>query len=326
MKHISLAIALTIAVAACGDDNGSANRPDANPPVSMPDAAAADAAAADAAIADAAPPDAALPDAEPPDAGPPPQIFAYWANFGGTIGRVDVDDNTQAGDIVTGLTTPFRVAVDPDNEKIYYGGGTARITQADLDGQNPVPVIETGETPFGLTVDTVNDKLYWSEFNSGRILRSDLDGSNAEVVIGTGLNAPSGIWIDTQNENIYVISSNNTQIQRANMDGTGLETVAPDLGGQGIDVLVDPVTPRILYSRAGADISVMDLDGSNQAVFVGDQSDVHGMAVDVVAGKLYWAAGGVIRRADLADGGNVEDVHNAAASLWGISLLPTPAP
>lgn len=281
---------------------------------------------ADAALPDAALADAALPDATPPDAEPPPKIFVYWVNTTGTVGRVNVDDNTDAGDVASGLIQPFAVAVDPDNDKIYYGGGTATITQADLDGSNATGVVPTGEAPYGMTIDTVNDKIYWSEFGGDRVMRADLDGSNAEPVIEAGINDPSGIWVDTQNQKVYVIEYNNTALRRANLDGTGLETVASSLGGQGVSVIVDPDTQRIFYSLRGSEVRVMDLDGSNQGTFVGGQSLVQGMAVDFVAGKLYWSSAGVIRRADLADGGNVEDVYDTGVNAWHLSILPTPAP
>lgn len=218
------------------------------------------------------------------------------------------------------------MAVDAANQKIYYGGGAATITQAELDGSNPVPAVPTGEAPSGLAIDATNGKLYWSAFGAGSVLRADLDGSNVETIIAGSLDSPSGVWVDEQNGKLYVITYNNTRIQRANLDGSGLETVAASLGGQGIDVIVDPATQTIYYSLRGAEIRTMSLDGSNQATLVSGQASVQGMAVDFAAGKLYWTTGGVIRRADLADGANIEDIVDTGANVWGIGIFPPPAP
>ncbi len=294
----------------------------------MPDAAEPDASpVADAAAPDAAAPDAAPPDAAPPDAAPPPDIFAYWANVGGSVGRVNVDDNSNAGDIVSDLDAPFRVAVDPVDEHIYYAGGSATIIRADLDGSNPVDIIPTGESPYGMAIDAVNRKIYWSEFAAGRILRADLDGSNSEAILTSGFNGPSGVWVDPDGGKVYIMNYNSNALNRANLDGSGFETVAGNLAGfQGIDVFLDASTQKIYFSRRDAEIRIMDIDGSNQATFIGGQGAVHGMAVDFVAGKIYWISSGTIRRADLADGGNVEDIYATGANAWGLSILPTPAP
>lgn len=323
MQKSLFVTALLLLFAACGDDQGSSGNADAARPADANPAADASTPAVDGSPADAG--DIDDPDAAPPDAAPPAPSFVYWANLSGTIGRAD-SAGSAPGDIVTGLNQPSRVAVDAVNQKIYYGGGQATITQADLDGSNPVAVVPTGESPSGLAIDATNGKLYWSTFGAGSVLRADLDGSNVETILDGSLDSPSGIWVDEQNGKLYVITYNNTEIQRANLDGSVLETVAASLGGQGIDVMVDPSTQTIYYSLRGAEIRTMSFDGSNQATLISGQAAVQGMAVDFVAGKIYWTTGGVIRRADLADGGNVEDVVDTGANVWGIGILPPQAP
>ena len=253
-------------------------------------------------------------------------MFVLWANLAGTIGRANIN-GSESGDIVSGLSNPFRVVVDPDSEKIYYAGGTATITRADLDGSNPVDFVTDGESPYGMALDTTNDKLYWSEFSGSRILRANLDGSNVEAIITSGISDPSGVWVDVQGGKVYVLGYNDNTLKRANLDGTELETVSGSLPGfQGVDIIVDSATETILYSRRDTDIRTMNFDSSNPTSRISGQSAVQGMAVDFVAGKLYWASAGVIRRADLADGGNIEDIVDTGVNVWGIGILPTPAP
>jgi hypothetical protein len=322
MKKSLFLTTLLLLFAACGDNLKQSGESDAAQPADASPAADAS-TPADGSPADAG--DIDDPDAAPLDAAPPAPSFVYWANLAGTIGRANIDGSAP-GDIVTGLTESSRVAIDAANQKIFYGGGEATITQADLDGSNPVAVVPTGASPSGMAIDATNGKLYWSTFTTDSVLRADLDGSNVETILDGNVTDPSGIWIDEQNGKLYVITYNTTQIRRANLDGSGLETVAASLGGQGVEVIVDPTTQTIYYSQRGAEIRTMSLDGSNQATLISGQATVQGMAVDFAAGKLYWTASGVIRRADLADGANIEDIVDTGVNVWGIGFLPPLAP
>ncbi len=151
-------------------------------------------------------------------------------------------------------------------------------------------------------------------------MRADLDGSNSEVVADTAT-SPLGITIDSGSARIYFITYNNTALFRVNTDGTGMETLAT-LAGQGVGVAFDSAAQKVYYSTRANDIFVSDADGSNQAVLITGQGAVQGLAIDTDEGSIYWSApiAGMIRKADLADGANIEDFAASQGNAWHVAL------
>jgi len=178
----------------------------------------------------------------------------------------------------------------------------------------------------GLAIDSTNGKLYWSEFRTSGVVRMDLDGSTQEELISGGVGDMSGIALDVPNGKMYMIVYNNTAIYSANLDGTDVTAVATGLGGQGVGIAVDSSTQKLYYALRNNDIYVMNTDGTDPGVLLTGQTVVTGLALDVAGGKIYWvaAANGMIRRADLADGGNIEDVSSTNGNAWHMAFMPAP--
>ena len=247
----------------------------------------------------------------------------YWTTAAGSLWRVDVN-GTNAIELKAGIGGTASVATDPVTRTIFYSRNSA-IVRADSDGANPVDIVANGGLPSGLAVDSTNRKLYWSDFNGGRVMRADLDGSNPTQVVGN-LDSPSAIAFDVPSGKVYVITYNNTKLVRFNLDGTNLETLASNLGGQGVGLAVDSSGGKVYYSTRSNSIYVANLDGSNATTLVTNQTTVHGIAIDVTAGRLYWAdwLGGVLRSANLADGGNIQDVNSGSSRNLGLAWMPAP--
>ncbi|NVJ00077.1 cadherin-like domain-containing protein [Myxococcus sp. AM009] len=247
----------------------------------------------------------------------------YWMTASGSLWRVDVN-GTNAIELATGISGASSVATDPVTRTLFYTRDSA-IVRADSDGANPVDVVANGGYPSGLAVDSTNRKLYWSDFNGSRVMRAELDGSNPTQIVG-GIDSPSAIAFDVPNDKAYVITYNNTRLVRFNLDGTNLETVASNLGGLGVGLAVDSSGGKLYYSTRGNSIYVANLDGSSVTPLVANQTTVHGIAIDVSAGRLYWAdwLGTALRSANLADGGDIQDVNAGSARNLGLTWMPAP--
>ncbi|ATB46231.1 NHL repeat containing protein [Corallococcus macrosporus DSM 14697] len=247
----------------------------------------------------------------------------YWMTAAGSLWRVDVN-GANAIELATGLSGTSSIATDPVNRTLFYSRDSA-IVRADSDGANPVTVVANGGYPSGLAVDSTNRKLYWSDFNGSRVMRAELDGSNPTQVVG-GIGSPSAVAIDVPNGKAYVITYNNTILVRFNLDGSNLETVASSLGGQGVGLAVDSSGGKVYYSTRGNSIYAANLDGSNVTTLVTNQTTVHGIAIDVTAGRLYWAdwLGAALRSANLADGSDIQDVNSGSARNLGLAWMPAP--
>lgn len=216
-----------------------------------------------------------------------------------------VEVNGIRGDLVTtpAPTAPMSssaavlgIALDVEHGKIYwtdFEGG--RIRRAALDGSGVEAPVEVAG-PVGVAVDAKSGQLFWTTDASypRALARSALDGSNVKrLVAGRSANRPAAVAVDATARKIYWSESVAGRIRRANLDGTRVE----DLLTSGLGVT----------DRPGAEVTF-----------------VPGIAVDPVAGKLYWTelTTATIRRADL-DGSGAEvllDRSDGLDSPIGLAL------
>lgn len=255
----------------------------------------------------------------------PVEPTIFWVNSNVSLRRA-AGDGADAGEVLTGAKSV--IAVDPKTRTLFFDrGNPTNIARANLDGSNPVDIVTGVGTVAGLAVDSVNGKLYWTDFGSSRLMRSDLDGANRAQVVATA-GSPSGLALDVANSKVFFLTYNQTALYSVKYDGTGLTTLASALGGQGLAVAVDSSKQKVYYSLRGNDVYVRNTDGSNPVTLVTGQGTVQGLGIDVAGGKVYWAASSaqMIRRANLADGGNVEDVSASNGNGFSLAVLPAPMP
>ena len=94
-------------------------------------------------------------------------------------------------------TTLQGIAVDPENEKLYWADTQERkIFRSAPDFSMLESLVVSGLVePSGLALDLKAKKMYWSDSGTQKIQRANLDGSNVEDVIATGLIRPFDIEI-----------------------------------------------------------------------------------------------------------------------------------
>ena len=243
--------------------------------------------------------------------------YIYGAAWGsGKIRRTTLD-GSNIEDLVTGLRWPRDVALDIAGNKMYWvDAGANKVQRANLDGTNVDNLVNAQGHPFGVALDTTSGKMYWSIWNPGKIRRANLDGTNVEDLI-TGLKEPEDIDLDLSGGKIYWTDTATNKIQRANLDGSNIEDLVTVGLSHPLGLTLDVAGGKIYWTNTsfwpwggpGVDkISRANLDGTNlEDLVTTGFSIAHGIALDVSAGKMYWADGGKISRANL-DGSNVEDV------------------
>ena len=255
----------------------------------------------------------------------------YWTNPATqTIQRADLDGsnveilfNLQEDVLYTDWRGPrIGIALDVDGGKIYWADSRqGTIQRADLDGQNVEILFDpTVRRPHGIALYL--DKMYWSDAWKGTIHRADLDGRNLKILI-TG-NRPKDIAL-LEGDKIYWVDDG--KIQAADLDGSNVKEVLTGLSNPG-DIALDGVRDKIYWTESFRreqwehTIQRADLDGSNvEAIIVSEPTDSDSsekMALDVLAGKIYWmdADGKAIQRAEL-DGSNVETIVTRSDKDWG---------
>jgi hypothetical protein len=156
---------------------------------------------------------------------------------------------------------------------------------------------------------TLTGKLFVLEASGGgRLFSINPDGSDKTFLV-TGCPVPDGVAVDVQAGHIYwtnmgVPRANDGSIERSDLDGGNRTTIVPSGGTYTPKQLhFDPVGRKLYWSdREGMRVMRCDLDGSNVETLVqtgqGDQDRRDetnwcvGVAVDHVAGHLYWTQKG----------------------------------
>lgn len=208
----------------------------------------------------------------------------------------------------------------------------------------PVPVArQINDLDFPICgLEPKEGKIYWTDMSAGDIQRANLDGSNAEVILEGGIRGPESIALDGTAGNMYWTDWNGDtgKIQRSDLDGSNSETLVVGLNRPG-EIALDLVAGKMYYTDSyftslrfsdnffSARIMRADLDGSNAETILSIGEIVNGgipfwdilppyqdIALDLSSGKMYWAGGSGIGRANL-DGSNVETILEGGFKLRG---------
>jgi hypothetical protein len=175
--------------------------------------------------------------------------------------------------------------LDPINDHLYWSISGAGIVRGGVVGCETL--IPLSNPPYGIELDLPGGRVYWVTNYPGELARADLDGSNVEVLV-SGLSHSRGLALDLDHGKVYW--TENSRIGRADLDGSNVETVI-DVGA--FDVAVDPQVGQIYWIDV-LQVHRADLDGSNVEDLVqlppSSGFGPWGVALDLVAGKLYWAA------------------------------------
>jgi DNA-binding beta-propeller fold protein YncE len=181
----------------------------------------------------------------------------------GKIWRMN-PDGTGADAIVTGILDPYGVAIDHDNNKIYWADDAEHISRANLDGSS----LETGFITIteaymrSVAVDEKNDKLYFYEDWFENLYRANLDGSNPTIIV-SGVYG-YGICVDTENSKIYFDDQNDMTLKMANLDGTGVVDIA-DITDRVYGIAVDTDKNKLYWTDRGmGEIYEANLNGTGK--------------------------------------------------------------
>lgn len=153
----------------------------------------------------------------------------YWADDLGNISRANLDGSNQQIGIVNIPGGGMRaVALDPENNKMYFYEVQAEILHvSNLDGTNVQPLL-TGTYGYAIYVDTVNDKIYYDDYNAGKIFRVNLDGTGSVEIDASGSRI-YGMAIDQTDKKFYFSTRDAGTIVRCNLDGSSPETLLTGL-------------------------------------------------------------------------------------------------
>lgn len=157
----------------------------------------------------------------------------YWVDSGADqISRANLDGSELEVILQLEPCNLDELTLDLDNNHLYWaeygqtggmGPSTGKIKRADLDGSNPVILVEiTHATIKGIALDPDAGMVYWTDCNFNKIQRANLDGSNVEDLITSGLSSPNSLDLDLNDQQMYWSDGGTKSIYRANFDGSGI--------------------------------------------------------------------------------------------------------
>ena len=130
----------------------------------------------------------------------------YWTDRkNGTITRASLDgQNIKV--VLSGLGDPVAIALDPLNDKLYYGvwGSGSHIGRSSLDGSSVVSLISGVGRPTGLSIDFDKKRLYWGDVTTKQIEYASLTGTGRTVVYTNTLGIQS---VTVFEEEVHFIDS-----------------------------------------------------------------------------------------------------------------------
>jgi DNA-binding beta-propeller fold protein YncE len=252
----------------------------------------------------------------------------YWTNYGSnTIAYANADGSGDGGELNTtgaAVVQPGGIAVDPATDRIFWANfGENSISYASLDGTGGGQ-LNTGaamvDEPFGLTVDTATDRVYWINSATNTIAYANADGSGdgAELnTTGASITDPDGLAVDTSGGRVYWANGDPSSVGYANLDGSGGGTL--DTSGAASNepwgIVVNQGDGRVYWTNTdGSTITyartdIAGLGGMLLHTFV----NPFGMAIDPIAGQVFWIDGHGINTAGL-DGSGASTVSTTGAT------------
>ncbi|GGG54895.1 PKD domain-containing protein [Bizionia arctica] len=178
----------------------------------------------------------------------------------------------------TGVDTPNGMAIDYDNNKIYWDTSSG-IQRGSLDGTDIEDfVIGQPNDPDGISIDPVNGTIYWINYNGG-IWAKNVDGTG-EIELNP---TPEGGSILVVGSRIYYdeyIGSGDIRLKSANLDGTSVTTIAVGIGRVVYGLAYDSNEQKLYWGDRGTDILYRaNLDGTNTEPWYQSTADTRGIVI-----------------------------------------------
>lgn len=130
------------------------------------------------------------------------------------------------------IPNAFIIALDTENQKMYWTGDNHRIYRANLDGSSlEIAVEQELLNGRSIVLDLETNRIYWEGSGGQKIQRAQLDGSNIEDIftVETLGELTNGLAIDLRNDKLYwstfwdFDAFTEGKIQTANTNGTEAE-------------------------------------------------------------------------------------------------------
>ena len=212
----------------------------------------------------------------------------YWTTqMGNGTGEIHSAalDGTNVQRVKAPKIAPLDIAIDTDQQKLYWINSRGNIQRADFNGKKIRNVVTGLEAPKHLAVDTTGGKLYWINQQDqywrnvqGSLWHADRNGQNKETLV-SDLGALGGIAV--AGGKLYWTERTDREsgkIRRAALDGTAIEDLVTLARSVPVSVAVDTVGRKLYWTNSRGKIQRSSLNGKHI------QNVVSGLGVSVSIG------------------------------------------
>lgn len=261
-------------------------------------------------------------------------LAIYWADSDlGVIRRARLD-GTRLADVVTGLSNPRSLKVDPVAGKLYWTDyGSGKIQRANLDGSWVEDLVTQLDIVQQLELDPPAGKLYWVERGAERRLAcANLDGTGVQTLVDRHageIGLPVGLALDVPGGKLYWTEiAPEGRILRAELNGSQVEQLITGLQKPS-DLRIDSAAGKLYWTDVGSSqIQRANLNGSRVEIVVqlADGAKPHGLQLEPESSLLYWTESGSdrIRRARLDGAGVTTLINTQLANPSSLVIAPAP--
>ena len=172
-----------------------------------------------------------------------------------------------------------------------------RSTNLDIPGKQLVVVAH--QVVVDVAYDCESEKIYWSDISGHSIRWVFLNGTGLGSAFTEQLRSPEGIAIDSGSRNLYYVDSLRNELGVVSLNGKYQKTLLNEGLVNPRALVMDIVGGHLYYSdwhRQNPHIGRIDLDGSNNQIFLSGQKDdiylPNGMTLLSLRRELCWVDAG----------------------------------
>ena len=221
--------------------------------------------------------------------------------------------------VVKGLISPLGIAVDSNDEKVYWTDyGTHTVQRADLEGKQIEVLVENLSMPRHIALDHYNKKMYWTDSKANMVQSANMDGSEYKIIVKDIPGA--GIALDISEGKMYWADCFEAKGNyRANVDGSDIELINEKLNLQ-VGLILHG--GKIFWADSEADkIQQSELNGDCLQDVLIKGNGLRCIAIDPYKLRLYWTGleSNIIYSSNL-DGSEIVEVVKGFGAPRGIGL------
>jgi hypothetical protein len=193
---------------------------------------------------------------------------------------------------------------------------TSTVSRANLDGSGVTPILHApGALYRSLALDPAAQALYLTDTLNDRVQRVNLDGTGLTTLIA-GQGTARGVALDGLG---HLYWTGDHQIRRANLDGSGVQAVVTGLAFPDL-LALDVAGGKVYWTDLTGKVQRANLDGTGvEDLVTGLGFSTDGLALNLVAGQLYFTTQSEVLRANL-DGSGLEVLVGGLTEVNSVNL------